>query len=97
MPALLLPAQPPALSGLGLVVDSVAEVVKLTDEQIEPTPDFGVTVDPACLLDMAKVNGRAEILLDIDRVVGPEAIAAISARAAQARAESEPHPPKFDR
>jgi purine-binding chemotaxis protein CheW len=55
---------------MGLIVDSVEEVVNLTGAEIEPTPDFGTAVDTAYLLGMAKVKGQVKSLLDIDRVVG---------------------------
>jgi purine-binding chemotaxis protein CheW len=62
---------------MGLIVDSVEEVVTLTKEEIEPTPDFGTKVDTSYLLGMAKVKGQVKTLLDIDRVVAPETVQAI--------------------
>ncbi len=61
---------------MGLIVDSVEEVVNLTANQIEPTPEFGVRIDASCLMGMAKVNDRVKTLLDIDRVVSMEILAA---------------------
>ncbi len=63
---------------MGLIVDSVEEVVTLTNEEIEPTPDFGTKVDTTYLLGMAKVKGQVKTLLDIDRVVAPETVHALS-------------------
>ncbi len=63
-----------AVVHMGLIVDSVEEVVNLTAKDLEPTPEFGVRVDTAFILAMAKVNGRVETLLDIDRVVAPDAV-----------------------
>lgn len=62
---------------MGLIVDSVEEVVTLTNEEIEPTPDFGTKIDTSYLLGMAKVKGQVKTLLDIDRVVAPETVQAI--------------------
>jgi purine-binding chemotaxis protein CheW len=62
---------------MGLIVDSVEEVVNLTSEEIEPTPDFGTKVDTTYLLGMAKIKGQVKTLLDIDRVVAPETVQAI--------------------
>ncbi len=62
---------------MGLIVDSVEEVVNLTGEEIEPTPEFGTKVDTTYLLGMAKVKGQVKTLLDIDRVVAPETVRAI--------------------
>ena len=62
---------------MGLIVDSVEEVVNLPTDEIEPTPDFGAKVDTAYLLGMAKVKGQVKTLLDIDRVVAPATVEAI--------------------
>jgi purine-binding chemotaxis protein CheW len=62
---------------MGLIVDSVEEVVNLVGEDIEPTPEFGARVDTSYLLGMAKVKGQVKTLLDLDRVVAPETIQAI--------------------
>lgn len=61
---------------MGLIVDSVEEVVTLTKEEIEPTPDFGAKLTTEYILGMAKVKGQVKTLLDIDRVVAPETVAA---------------------
>ncbi|MBI5423289.1 MAG: purine-binding chemotaxis protein CheW [Opitutae bacterium] len=62
---------------MGLIVDSVEEVVHVPAEEIEPTPEFGTQVDTRYLLGMAKVKGQVKTLLDIDRVVAPETTAAL--------------------
>ena len=62
---------------MGLVVDSVEEVVNLGDGEIEATPEFGTRIDTSYLLGMAKVNDQVKTLLDIDRVVAPETVQAI--------------------
>mgnify|MGYP000850901374 FL=1 len=63
---------------MGLIVDSVEEVVTLGDQEIEPTPDFGTKIDTTYLLGMAKVKGQVKTLLDIDRVVAPETVQVIA-------------------
>lgn len=63
---------------MGLIVDSVEEVVTLQASEIEPTPEFGTKVDTAYLLGMAKVKGSVKTLLDINRVVAPETVKAMS-------------------
>jgi len=63
---------------MGLIVDSVEEVVNLTAAEIEPTPDFGAKVDTTYLLGMAKIKGQVKTLLDIDRVVAPETVQQIA-------------------
>ena len=63
---------------MGLIVDSVEEVVTLAAAEIEPTPDFGARIDTAYLLGMAKVKGEVKMLLDIDRVIAADTAAAIA-------------------
>jgi purine-binding chemotaxis protein CheW len=64
---------------MGVIVDSVEEVANLTKEQIEPTPDFGVRIDTAHLLGMAKTSGRVVMLLDLDRVMAARDIEGMAA------------------
>jgi len=63
---------------MGLIVDSVEEVVNLAVSEIEPTPDFGAKIDTTYLLGMAKIKGQVKTLLDIDRVVAPETVQVIA-------------------
>src|SRR4051812_29302447 len=63
---------------MGLIVDSVEEVVTLSSTEIEPTPDFGTKINTEYLLGMAKVKGLVKTLLDIDRVVSPETVQAMA-------------------
>ena len=53
---------------MGLVVDAVEEVVNVTAEDTEPTPDFGVAIESTYIRAMAKIKGKVKALLDIDRV-----------------------------
>jgi len=66
---------------MGLIVDSVEEVVHVPATEIELTPEFGTRVDTTYLLGMAKVKGDVKTLLDIDRVVAPETMQSIAAAA----------------
>jgi purine-binding chemotaxis protein CheW len=63
---------------MGLIVDCVEEVIHLSSEEIEPTPEFGCKIDTSYLLGLAKVKGQVKTLLDIDRVVAPDAIQQIT-------------------
>jgi purine-binding chemotaxis protein CheW len=62
---------------IGIVVDSVSEVLNIKGEDIEPTPTFGTRLDTEFILGMAKMEGGVKILLDIDKVLGYEEIAAL--------------------
>jgi purine-binding chemotaxis protein CheW len=75
---------------IGVIVDSVEEVANLTKDQIEPTPDFGVRIDTAYLLGMAKVNGRVLMLLEIDRVIAADDLQTVAARTSPASEDPKP-------
>ena len=63
---------------MGIVVDSVSEVLNIKAADIEDTPNFGSHLNTAFILGMAKTNGSVKILLDIDRVFREEEIMAIT-------------------
>lgn len=73
---------PSSVVQMGLIVDSVEEVVNLTPAEIEPTPDFGTRIDTTYILGMAKIKGVVKTLLDIDRVVAPSTMESIVKSAA---------------
>ena len=55
---------------IGIIVDSVSEVLNIHGGDIEGTPDFGSRLDRRCILGLAKLGSGVKILLDIDRVLG---------------------------
>jgi len=59
---------------MGIVVDSVSEVLNIKSGEIEDTPAFGTQMDTDYILGMAKTGGGVKILLDIDKVFGSEEI-----------------------
>jgi len=62
---------------MGIVVDSVSEVLNIKAGDIEETPSFGSRLDTDYILGMAKVGGGVKILLDIDRVMNAEEMASM--------------------
>jgi purine-binding chemotaxis protein CheW len=58
---------------LGVVVDSVSEVIGIGAEEIEPAPDFGNEIQSEFLRGIATIKGRVKLLLDPDRVFGTPA------------------------
>jgi purine-binding chemotaxis protein CheW len=54
---------------MGIIVDQVSEVLSITAEEIEPTPEFGEHVETNYMKGMAKVKGKVKILLDLDQVL----------------------------
>lgn len=57
---------------MGIVVDSVSEVLSILGADIDDTPDFGVLAARAYVLGLAKVKGSVKILLDLDCVLGAD-------------------------
>jgi len=57
---------------IGIVVDSVSEVLNIKAEDIEDAPNFGSKLDMDYILGMAKMEGGVKILLDIDRVLSAD-------------------------
>jgi len=62
---------------IGIVVDSVSEVLNIRGGDIEDTPTFGTKLDTEYILGMAKMEGGVKILLDIDRVLSDEEISSL--------------------
>ena len=62
---------------IGVVVDSVSEVLNIKANDIEETPAFGAQMDTNYILGMAKTSGGVKILLDIDRVLTEQEVAFI--------------------
>jgi purine-binding chemotaxis protein CheW len=63
---------------MGIVVDRVNEVADVKAADVEPTPSFGVSLDTAFILGMAKVGDKVKILLDIDKVLTASEVAAMA-------------------
>ena len=53
---------------VGIVVDSVSDVIKINTDQIQKTPVFGVRADTAYISGMAMLEDGVNILVNIDRV-----------------------------
>jgi purine-binding chemotaxis protein CheW len=66
---------------MGIVVDSVSEVLNIRGGDIEDTPNFGSQLNTDYILGMAKIGGGVKILLDIDKVLSDSELSAV-ARAA---------------
>lgn len=59
---------------IGIVVDSVSEVLNIKSDEIEDTPTFGARLNTDYILGMAKMGGGVKILLDINRVLKAEEV-----------------------
>jgi purine-binding chemotaxis protein CheW len=54
---------------MGVIVDSVSEVMNIPPSAVQPPPDFGNNITGNMLRGMAKVGDKLIILLDIDLVL----------------------------
>jgi len=57
---------------MGIVVDSVSEVLNIKEAEIEDAPNFGVQMSTAYILGLAKTGSGVKILLAIDKVLGSD-------------------------
>jgi purine-binding chemotaxis protein CheW len=57
---------------MGILVDTVSEVLDIAAGEIEPSPAFGSRIDTDFIMGMGKSKGDVKILLDIDRVLSTE-------------------------
>lgn len=73
---------------MGVIVDSVSEVIDIPRDNIEPAPRFGSNLNTSYILGMGKVKEQVLILLDIDRVMTQADLTHI-AEAARTEAASE--------
>lgn len=63
---------------MGIVVDTVSEVLDISAKDIEPTPSLGSTIKTDFILGMGKVKGKVKILLDIDKVLTLDELAIVN-------------------
>ena len=54
---------------MGVLVDSVSEVLDIKENEIQDPPSFGGGVDTNYILGIGNVKGGVKILLDIDKVI----------------------------
>lgn len=73
---------------VGVIVDTVQEVLDIQSNQIDPPPPLGATVDTSFVLGMGKVKDDVKILLDIDRVLASDQLAAALAGAGDEAGEA---------
>ncbi|WP_229510905.1 MULTISPECIES: chemotaxis protein CheW [unclassified Massilia] len=67
---------------VGMVVDSVSDVITLTADQVKPAPDMGGALNTDYLVGLGTVDERMIILVDIDRLMSSEEMGVIDTVAA---------------
>ena len=63
---------------MGIVVDTVSEVIDIKAEDIEPAPSFGSKISTDFILGMGKIKDKVKILLDIFKVLTDEELNQLS-------------------
>ena len=59
-------------SQVGIMVDSVSEVLNIQNGEIEETPSFGQGIDTDFIMGLGKVKERIIILLNIEQILSSE-------------------------
>lgn len=62
---------------IGVIVNSVSQVIDLTPADVQPVPAFGVKVNTGYLLGIANTGSRLTLLIDIDKIFSMEELAHI--------------------
>ncbi len=54
---------------IGMVVDSVSDVITLTPDQVKPAPEMGTALNTDHLIGLGTIDQRMVILIDIDKLM----------------------------
>ncbi len=73
---------------LGILVDTVSEVLEIGAADIEPPPAFGARIRTDFIAGMGKIAGRFVVILDVRHVLSVEEMATLSGSALQGVAEA---------
>ena len=74
---------------MGIIVDTVSEVIDICNDDVGATPSFGEDVNADFILGMGKVNDKIKILLDIDKVLAGDDLELLGEIAGDACDEEE--------
>ena len=67
---------------MGVLADSVSQVIELSADEIEETPPFGTRIKTDYLLGMGALGKKFCLILDIDKVLSVDELLAVTASAA---------------
>lgn len=62
---------------VGLIVDSVTEVLRIPRATVEPPPSLGATTGAEFILGVGRINDRLLTLLDLNRLLTPGEVGAL--------------------
>ncbi|MGB7600936.1 MAG: chemotaxis protein CheW, partial [Candidatus Sulfotelmatobacter sp.] len=63
---------------MGVLADSVSQVIELSADEIEAAPPFGTRVKTEYLLGMGALGKKFCLILDIDKVLSTDELLAVS-------------------
>jgi purine-binding chemotaxis protein CheW len=66
---------------VGIVVDSVSDVMELAQENIQAAPEVDATIDGSAVVGLGSVGDRMLILLDIEKLMSSVDMGLVSAEA----------------
>lgn len=61
---------------VGVVVDAVSQVLEIPPEEVEPAPAFGAKLRAEFIAGMGKIEGDFVIILNVERILSTEELAA---------------------
>ncbi len=64
---------------VGIVVDSVSDVINIDSDQVKPPPEFGVVFDSQYLHGLVAVNDSMVILLNIEKLISSQELGLMDA------------------
>lgn len=74
---------------LGIMVDTVHDVLDVDPAQVEPRPEFGTVLRTEFVAGMINRNGRFVVVLDIDKILNAQELRNLIDRAEHAQAETQ--------
>ena len=74
---------------MGVLADSVNQVVELSADEIEATPPFGTRVKTEYLLGMGALGKKFCLILDIDKVLSADEFLAAAESVADAESSND--------
>ena len=75
---------------MGVLADSVSQVIELSADEIEATPPFGTRVKTEYLLGMGALGKKFCLILDIDKVLSADELLAVTESVADEAANDGP-------
>lgn len=74
---------------VGVLVDAVSAVLEISARDIEPAPNFGTKIRVEFISGMAKINNKFVIVLNVNRVLSVEEMAALSEEGTRSEVEED--------